>query len=416
MSNTKKMMFKSYLIWFVAVVCLLFQFTLQFSSGIMTKQLMETFNLTAARAGFLAGSYYHIYVLLQTPAGFLTDRFGPKNLLAYGCIVCSVGCVVFSHANSFYTAELGRLLMGGGLSFAFVGMVYVTATVLPSSIFSLMIGMAETLAMFGTLVSEVYLARYIDIIGWRYYVSICGFIAIFLSILAWSFLPGSKKQSDEKISREIMSYKDVFEQLMSLAVNPVVWANGIYAGLMFSVLTTFHGLWAQPFFIEAYHFPVSTAADYCSLMILGSLVGFPFAGWLGGKLQQTRYYMVFAALLNAVLLLSVLTFITMPHYMLAVILLAIGFVTGSYVLTYSIAHNIVPAGAKSTSIGFTNTLAVITAPLMQPLVGNILDMVSKTSNYTIHDFQLAIGIVPLCLLISAILACFLPTANKNVNV
>jgi MFS family permease len=417
MISSFKNIIKSYYVWIVAVVCLLFQFVLQFSSGIMASQLMETFNLTAARAGFLAGSYYHIYVLLQTPAGFLTDRYGPKNLMSYGCIICCLGCFVFSHANFFYTAEIGRIMMGGGLSFAFVGMVYVTATVLPPSIFSLMIGVAETLAMAGTLISELYLSKYIDIVGWRYFVSACGIIALVLSVIAWVSLPGGNSNvEDDDIAREVLSFKDVFRQLLELVSNPVAWANGIYAGLMFAVLTTFHGLWAQPFFIEVYHFSVSQSANYCSLMVLGALIGFPFAGWLGGRVKETKYFMAITALCNAIFLLMVLTFITMPHYILVILLLLIGFVTGAYVLSYSIAHNIVSAGAKSTSIGFTNTLAVITAPLMQPLVGLILDLVTTTSKYSTLDFQLALGILPLCLIISAVLACFLPTANKNIKV
>ena len=412
MTQSVRKSISSYLIWIVAVICLLFQFTLQFSSGIMTNQLMETFNLTAARAGFLAGSYYHIYVLLQTPAGFLTDRFGPRNLLAYGCIVCALGCVLFSHSQTFLTAEIGRIFMGGGLAFAFVGMVYITATFLPTSIFSLMIGVAETLAMFGTLVCELYLSKYIDIFGWRYYISICGVVALFLSVMAWVIIPSHKSTSNNDLAREVMSFRDVFEQLMQLTANPIAWANGIYAGFMFAVLTTFHGLWAQPFFIEAYHMSVAKSADFCSLMILGALVGFPVAGWLGGVLKETKYFMIITALANAIFVLAVLSFINMPHYVLAILLLLIGFVTGSYVLCYSIAHNIVPSGAKSTSIGFTNTLAVVTAPLLQPLVGILLDNITTSPHHTTQDFQLALGVIPLCLIISALLGCFLPTANK----
>ena len=72
--------------------------------------------------------------------------------------------------------------------------------------------------------------------------------------------------------------------------------------------------------------------------------------------------------------------------------------------------------SKSTSIGFTNTLAVITAPMMQPLVGYLLDVISGTSSsHTLLDFQLALGVLPLCLLVGSILACFLPSAKNSVR-
>lgn len=405
-----------YIIWSVAVFCLLFQFLLQFSSGIMTNQLMETFNLTASRAGFLAGSYYHIYVLLQTPAGFLTDRYGPRRLLSYGSVVCCIGCFVFSHSNVFVQAEIGRLLMGGGLSFAFVGMVYITATVLPSSMFSLMIGVAETLAILGTLISELYLSSYIDIIGWRMFINFAAVVSLVLGLLCLFLIPSKNDGSeDNDVAKDILSFKDVFEQFIDLLKKPVAWANGLYAGFMFAVLTTFHGLWAQPFLIEAYGLSVYDSGHFCSLMLVGASIGFPLAGWLGGKLRETKYLLVFAAIAEAITLLAILSFTSIPHYVLAILLILAGFFTGAYILCYSISHNIVGAGSKSTSIGFTNTLAVVTAPLMQPFVGYLLDHIAGGSKYTIIDFQLALGIMPLCLVVAAILACFLPTANKNIQ-
>ena len=118
----------------------------------------------------------------------------------------------------------------------------------------------------------MYLSKYIDVFGWRYYISICGVVALFLSVLAWVTIPSHKSTSNSDLAREVMSFRDVFEQLIQLTSNPIAWANGIYAGFMFAVLTTFHGLWAQPFFIEAYHMSVTKSADFCSLMIMGLML------------------------------------------------------------------------------------------------------------------------------------------------
>ena len=89
--------------------------------------------------------------------------------------------------------------------------------------------------------------------------------------------------------------------------------------------------------------------------------------------------------------------------------------TGTYILSYSISHNIVAAGAKSTSIGFTNTLAVATAPFMQPFIGYLLDWIADGGKPTIDDFQLALGLLPICLLVAAVCAAFLPTANRSAS-
>ena len=148
-------------------------------------------------------------------------------------------------------------------------------------------------------------------------------------------------------------------------------------------------------------------------MLLGALFGFPCAGWLGGVLRETRGLLIGAAIIEAVLLIMILSWLTMPHYLLVVLLICAGFCTGTYILSYSISHNIVAAGAKSTSIGFTNTLAVATAPFMQPFTGYLLDWIADGRTPTIYDFQLALGVLPVCLLVGAVCAAFLPTANRS---
>lgn len=407
---------RPYFLWFLSVLCLLYQFLLQFSSGVMTTQLMDAFHLTAARAGFLAGSYYYVYVLLQTPAGFLTDRFGPKSLLAFGCFLCSFGCFLFASAHTFLYAEIGRLLMGGSLSFAFVGMVYITATMLPSNIFSLMIGLAEMLAISGVVISEIYLAHTLNVVGWRSFIFYCGFVAILLGILSWMFFP-SHRSTVSDIAQDVLSYKQVFKQFIGILKNPVAWANGIYAGLMFAVLTTFHGLWAQPFLITAYHMGAEQATGFSAMLLLGAGIGFPFFGWLGAHIKQTRYLMSSSALLVAVLLTFILSITNMPLLLLSISLFMTGFFCTTYVLCYSICHNIVAAGAKSTSIGFTNTLAVMTAPLTQPFVGELLEWITDTpvDDYTVLDYQLALGFIVVGLLVATILGLFLPSTRRKLS-
>src|SRR3990167_4222248 len=107
--------------WGVAVTFVLFQFGLQLSSGQIVDGLMQSFALTAFGGGVLASVYYYIYVLLQAPAGFLIDRYGVRRLLSMGAATCGIGCFVFGWAPTIGWAVLGRLLMGFGAAFAFVG-------------------------------------------------------------------------------------------------------------------------------------------------------------------------------------------------------------------------------------------------------------------------------------------------------
>lgn len=77
-------------------------------------------------------------------------------------------------------------------------------------------------------------------------------------------------------------------------------------------------------------------------------------------------------------------------------------------LAYTIANELAPANSLSTCTGFTNTLAVITTPLLQPLIGYLLDAYSQTDIYTLIDYQHALLTIPASLLLASVLVCFLP--------
>ena len=97
--------------------------------------------------------------------------------------------------------------------------------------------------------------------------------------------------------------------------------------------------------------------------------------------------------------------------LVALLMFLIGTCCGAYMLAYTIANELAPKDSLSTCTGFTNTLAVITTPLLQPLIGYLLDSSSTTKIYTVADFQIALLIIPMSLVIASILVCFLPEKN-----
>ena len=94
---------------------------------------------------------------------------------------------------------------------------------------------------------------------------------------------------------------------------------------------------------------------------------------------------------------------------LGILMFVIGLCCGAYMLAYTISNELAPAESLSTCTGFTNTLAMLSASLLQPLVGFLLDIVSeKPGVYTLGDYQTALLILPVSLVLASFLAHFLP--------
>lgn len=412
-TTTKKYsILKPWLIWGSSALFVLFQFFLQLSSGVIVEDLMRSFTINALGAGILSSTYYYVYVTLQTPAGILIDRYGPRKLLTAGAFVCAVGCWLFATASHLALAEVGRLLMGAGSAFAFVGSLFLINQWFPVERFALMVGIAETVGTIGTIIGNVFLATALNNFGWRHCMMVATILAIIIGLACWLII----RDRPESISEyEIYHSKEegFLKHAITLLRNPKAWLNGIYSGLMFSVVTVFVALWGIPFLVKSHAISITMATILGSFLFLGLAIGCPLIGIFCDRVKNRKALMFLCALLSAVILALIIVITTLPIFVVSLMMLVLGILCSCYVINFAIAKEIAPDEATSTSIGFTNTLSVITAPLLQPIIGGLLHWVhhsvsgTNAGTYNVFDFQVALMTLPLCLVAAAIMALYI---------
>lgn len=399
-----------WLIWAASALFVLFQFFLQLSSGVIVEDLMHSFAINALGAGILSSTYYYVYVALQTPAGILVDRYGPRILLASGGLLCSVGCLFFGIASHLALAEFGRLLMGAGCAFAFVSSLYLISQWFAAEKFAMMVGIAETVGTVGTIFGNIFLASLLSSLGWRKCMLFAAVIAFLIGFLCWIVIRDRPEQNQEVI---IKTDQHFFKHTLELLKNPKAWLNGIYSGLLFSVVTVFVALWGIPFLVKAHNISIIMATIIGSFLFLGLAVGCPFIGIYCNRMKSRSLFLIFCALASAVLLFIILMVTSLSIPVICFLMFLIGIFCSSYVINFAIAKEMAPPEAVSTSIGFTNTLSVITAPLMQPLAGALLNIVhhwnksAPMGSYTVFDYQMALMILPVGLLAAAVMAYYI---------
>lgn len=64
--------------------------------------------------GLLIGIYAIFQMIFQIPFGILSDKFGRKNIIAFGLFIFILGCVVCIFATDIYTLIIGRAIQGCG--------------------------------------------------------------------------------------------------------------------------------------------------------------------------------------------------------------------------------------------------------------------------------------------------------------
>lgn len=407
--------FFAWVMWLVSAIFVLFQFCIQLTSGVIVEGLMRSFSLTAFGGGLLASSYYYIYVVLQAPAGFLVDHFGSRRILSLGAAVCGLGCVVFAASSNVGFALLGRLMMGTGASFAFVGSMNLVARWFPLNRFGLMAAMAETLGMIGSLVGGYALAHLVQSYGWRSSMEGAAALAFIIAIFLASIVRNAPKNAAAPIPK---TRSALLHEVKLLIKKPEAWINGIYSSAVFGIITIFVALWGIPFMQKVHHLNLAKATLLCNLVFIGVAVGAPLVGWLDTHLRSRKVLMVGSAFAATAILLIIIFGEGLPISMTSVLMLLLGAVSSSYVLNFVIANEISTPHTRSTAIGFTNMFSVASAPIFQPLIGLVLFLLSghkpqsSFEAYSVVHFQEALLIIPIFVFIAGILGFWLPNRKS----
>jgi MFS transporter, ACS family, D-galactonate transporter len=78
--------------------------------------MMKDLTIDGASTGILLSAFFWSYTVMQMPAGWLVDRYGPKRVLAGGYLLWTLSCAATGWVTSYPGLLLLRLGLGVGES------------------------------------------------------------------------------------------------------------------------------------------------------------------------------------------------------------------------------------------------------------------------------------------------------------
>ena len=365
-------------VWGLGAVLYLYGFFQRVAPGVMGTELSREFALNAAALGNLSAFYFYSYVAMQVPTGLLADRWGPRRLLSLGAAVAALGSLVFAWAPTGALAGLGRLLVGGSVAVAFVGMLKLASHWLPARRYALASGLALFAGLSGAIFAGVPLQLAVNAFGWRSVMAAGGLFILLVAVLIWWLV------RDDPVQRGYASFAaghrepdghaaGILQGLARVLSNRNALLLAIVPGGIVGSLLTFSGLWGVPFLTSHYGMSPAQAAGMSTVLLVGWAIGGPLFGAFSDHVGRRKWPYVLGAWVCLLGWTAVVYLPDLPRPMLAGLLGLIGFFSGSMVLSFVFAKESMPLPLSGTVSGVVN-MGVMSGPmLLQPLVGWMLD-------------------------------------------
>lgn len=420
-TDTKKNSLFPWAICALGAIYYCYEYFLRISPSVMTPELMRVYHLNGAQVGSLAAFYYHAYVPMQIVVGLLMDRYGPRRLLTFACLLCAVGTYLFACSDNLVTAQLGRFMVGFGSAFAFVGAIKLATIWLPPNRFALLSGIIMCLGMVGGMVGDFLLRAMVDKMGWEVTIYASAGAGVVLAAIIWSVI--RDKNPENKLSHhEAVNFKDLFIGLWGILKNPQIWLNGLVGFMLYLSLSVFAELWGISYLEQAQGLSKMSAAGANSMVFLGWAFGAPFWGWSSDVIGR-RCLPIIVASIAGLICISLLLYINgLSVSIVYLLLLGFGFFTSAQILTFAICYEICSLKITATAIALTNMLVMIGGNIFQPVTGKILDLfwtgvvVDGARVYSVSAYQWALSALPLSLILALIMMIFIRETYNAANI
>jgi sugar phosphate permease len=182
---------RSYGRWYIlGIICLMYLIT-YLDRVIMANtapEIQKEFGFDQFTKGVILGALFWGYSLFQLPGGLLSDRFGPRTVLATLVALWSVVTVAAGFAGSASSLVILLFLLGAGEAGAFPGATRAMQMWYPRRERGFAQGFTHSASRFGAFIAPPIIVLIISTpaLGWRWVFYLCGAVGVLWS--AWWYV------------------------------------------------------------------------------------------------------------------------------------------------------------------------------------------------------------------------------------
>jgi sugar phosphate permease len=236
--------------------------------------------------------------------------------------------------------------------------------------------MALFFGVVGGVLAGVPLRLLVEAFGWREVMGGAGLCAALLCVAVWWLV------RDDPVERGFSSYHrmettqhghaPILASLFEVLRYRNIWLL-MLAPIGFSgAVLTFGGLWGVPWLRQVHGLEPKAAAGMTSVLLVAWALGGPLLGSWSQKLGRRKPLYFFSGIV-ALAGWAAVIFLSLPLWLMAVVLAVTGFASGNIIIGFAWAKESLPLRLMGTASGVVNMGPLMGGMFLQPGVGWLLD-------------------------------------------
>ncbi len=351
----------AWLSWSVATILYYLQYCLLTYPTAIEKEISQFYGLDDPLLfSLLTSATLFTYMIMQIPVGIMFDRYSVHKLLIVSAISMIIGCAILAFSNNYLIAIFGRMCMGFGGSFTFIGALYICRMGFSSLLFPLLLALTEFMSGFGSISSVALFSVLQAYQGWQMTLIQIGIVLFVLLIIIILYVEDNKNS---------IKNDSITNSLKFLIKNKLILLLGINSLCMAAHFMVVSYTWGIPYIIKSLHTNEVYASSAISFLFIGFMLGCIIVGLL------TRYFSVLKLMLvcaaSEMLVSCVILYTDTNLYEDMGLLFIAGLTTGGILLNFNLIKKIVPMEYYGVSTGYINMCFCLSGVVFSPLIGLI---------------------------------------------
>ena len=395
------------------------------STAVIAEPLLRAFDTDGSGLGTLHAAFFYVYAPLQLVAGVLSDRAGIRRTATIGTVVLAGGGVLFAVADSYLVGLLARVVVGAGGSLLYIATLRFCANWFRPREFATMSGLTTAGSGVGGILAATPFAVAVATLGWRETVAGLAAVGVGIALVIWVVVRDSPADAGVAPIENVpetttLTLATVWENLGEVVRDRTTWLAGLAIFCSNGVNLSVLGLWGVPYLVQAHGVSVTTASTFTLLGSVGLTLGTPAVGYLSDRLERRTPVLLAGSLLYVVALGSLTALPTPPLALVAGALFLAGFLTGAYVLGYTVIKERFGAEKSGVAIGAVNAIAFVGPAVIPTVMGTVLDAywtgetIAGARVYTALGYQVAFGLTTVVAVFSVGCALLLHRTDRAV--